>query len=84
MMRLTEGSATRPKRATHNAVCFVATGHGRTTVGDRTFDWTERDVFTVPHWEWASHEAIGGEADLFLATDRTVYERLGILREEMQ
>ena len=84
MMRLGKDSATRPKRATHNAIVFVAAGEGRTTVGEQTFEWSERDVFTVPHWEWASHEAMNGEADLFLVTDRIVYERLGILREEMQ
>ena len=84
MTRLTDGAATRPKRATCNAVFFVTAGHGRTTVGGRTFEWSERDIFTVPHWEWASHEAIGGHADLFLATDRIVYQRLGVLREEMR
>ncbi len=84
MTRLTDGAATRPKRATCNAVFFVTAGHGRTTVGGRTFEWSERDIFTVPHWQWASHEAIGGHADLFLATDRIVYQRLGVLREEMR
>jgi gentisate 1,2-dioxygenase len=84
MMRVPKGATTRPKRATFNALCYVASGHGRSTVGDKTFEWAERDIFSIPHWEWASHQAIGGDADIFLATDRVVYERLGILREEMQ
>jgi gentisate 1,2-dioxygenase len=41
-------------------------------------------VFTVPHWTWASHEAAGGQsADLFVVTDRAIYERLDLLREEL-
>ena len=30
-------------------------------------------VFTVPHWTWASHQAMSAEADLFLVTDRQLY-----------
>jgi gentisate 1,2-dioxygenase len=29
-----------------------------------------------------SHEARGGEADLFVVSDRVVFERLELLREE--
>jgi gentisate 1,2-dioxygenase len=75
---------TKPWRATHNAVCLVVSGEGRSTVGDRTFQWSQHDVFTVPHWTWACHEARGGAADLFVVTDRAIYERLELLREEVQ
>ena len=84
MTRLGKGVPTRPRRATYNAVCFVTEGHGISTIGERSFEWSERDIFTIPHWEWVRHEAIGGEADFFMATDRVVYDRLGILREEME
>jgi gentisate 1,2-dioxygenase len=73
---------TRPKRATHNAVCLVVSGEGRSTIGDERFEWSRHDVFTIPHWTWASHEA-RGEADLFMVTDRAIYERLELLREEI-
>ena len=73
---------TRPKRATHNAVCLVVSGEGRSTIGEAAFEWSRHDVFTIPHWSWASHEA-RGEADLFMVTDRAIYERLDLLREEL-
>jgi len=75
---------TKRWRATHNAVCLVVSGEGSSTVGDRTFEWSQHDVFTVPHWTWSSHEARGGEAELFVVTDRAIYERLELLREEIE
>jgi gentisate 1,2-dioxygenase len=75
---------TRPRRATCNAVCLVVSGEGRSQVGERRFEWSRHDVFTVPHWTWASHEARGAPAELFIVTDRALYERLELLREEIQ
>ena len=77
-------SRTRPQRATHNAVCLVVSGEGRSTIGEHAFDWSANDVVTIPHWTWASHEAVRGSADLFLVTDRAIFERLELLREELQ
>jgi gentisate 1,2-dioxygenase len=82
--RLGRGAPTRARRATHNAVCLVVAGEGRSTVGEQTFEWTRHDVFTVPHWTWATHESRSEEADLFLVTDRAVYERLDLFREELR
>jgi gentisate 1,2-dioxygenase len=76
-------SRTKAKRATHNAICLVVSGEGRSTVGDRRFEWSRHDVFTIPHWTWASHEARSAAADLFIVTDRAIYERLDLLREEI-
>ena len=81
--RLNGEAATRAERHTHNAVVLVVAGSGRSTVGDRTFEWHQHDVFTVPHWTWASHRASAGGADLFLVTDRAVYEALGLARSEL-
>ena len=78
------GGATRPRRATYNAVYLVVSGEGRSTVGDASFDWAPNDVFTVPHWTWSSHQARSGSADLFVVTDRAIFERLELLREELQ
>ena len=75
---------TRARRATYNAVCLVVAGEGRSTVGEQRFEWSRHDVFTVPHWTWASHEARSASADLFIVTDRAIYERLDLLREEIQ
>jgi gentisate 1,2-dioxygenase len=75
---------TRPMRATWNAICLVASGEGRSSVGDKSFAWSRHDVFTIPHWTWARHEPRGGPAELFVVTDRAIYERLGLLREEIR
>ncbi len=53
-------------------------------IGDQTFEWRQHDVFTIPHWTFAGHEAIGGDADLFVVSDRVIYEALGLLREEIE
>lgn len=82
--RLVRGTATRPTRSTWNAVVLVVSGAGRSTIGDRTFEWSQHDVFTVPHWTWAAHAASSADADLFLVTDRSVYEALDLARSEMQ
>ena len=82
--RLSKDRATRPKRTTCNMICLVVSGRGRSTVGDHTFEWSEHDVFSIPHWNWASHQAKGGDADLFIVSDKVAYERLDLLREELQ
>ena len=82
-VRLARGAESRRKRTTHNAVCLVVEGEGRSTIGEQSFEWSRHDVFTVPHWTWASHQARSGDADLFVVTDRAVYERLELLREEL-
>jgi gentisate 1,2-dioxygenase len=74
---------TRRMRATWNAICLVVSGEGRSTVGDKVFEWSRHDVFTIPHWTWAAHEPKGA-AELFMVTDRAIYERLELLREEIQ
>ena len=72
---------TRAVRTTWNAVCLVVDGEGRSTIGERRFEWSKHDVFTIPHWTWAAHE---GKADLFIVTDRAIYEQLDLLREEFR
>ncbi|OAI50154.1 hypothetical protein AYO46_02895 [Betaproteobacteria bacterium SCGC AG-212-J23] len=72
---------TRQARSTCSAVCLVVSGEGRSKVGERAFEWSQHDVFTIPHWTWASHE---GNGDLFMVTDRAIYERLELLREEIR
>lgn len=81
--RLAGGATSRPERSTHNAICLVVAGRGRSTVGEQTFEWEEHDVFTIPHWTWASHHANGTNADLFVVTDRAVYDALGLARTEL-
>jgi len=72
------------KRGTYNVVCLVVRGEGRSHIADQTFEWSEHDVFTIPHWTWARHQAKSGDADLFMVTDKSAFERLDLVREELQ
>ena len=83
-MRLLRKAPTRPRRSTSNAICLVASGSGRSQIGEHSFEWSQHDVFSIPHWTWASHEALDGDADLFIVSDKSAYERLDLLREELQ
>ncbi|MFM9881449.1 MAG: cupin domain-containing protein [Burkholderiales bacterium] len=83
-MRLVRGAMTRAERATFNTVCLVSNGEGRSNIGERRFEWSKHDVFTIPHWTWATHEAMSGNAELLLVTDRCVFEALDLLRIEVQ
>jgi gentisate 1,2-dioxygenase len=83
-VRLGKGVETRARRGAYSTICLVVCGSGRSTIGDMTFEWSRNDVFTIPSWSWASHKATGGEADLFVVSDKVVFERLDVLREEMQ
>jgi gentisate 1,2-dioxygenase len=83
-VRLARAASTRPKRSTSNVICLVVSGAGRSTIGDHNFTWSQHDVFSIPHWTWASHEAQGCDADLFVVSDKSAYERLDLLREELQ
>jgi gentisate 1,2-dioxygenase len=83
-MRLPSGNATRPKRVTCNMICLVVSGSGQSTVGEHAFRWSQNDVFSIPHWNFASHTASNGDADLFIVSDRSAFERLDLFREEYQ
>ena len=81
-LALAKGCATRPFRSTANAFCLVVEGAGTTRVGEETIAWSRHDLFTLPHWNWISHNAEAGDARLFIGTDREILLRLGLLREE--
>ncbi|MDX3895577.1 cupin domain-containing protein [Pusillimonas sp.] len=81
-MRLPTGTQTRPMRTTGNAVVVVASGAGKTVVGDTSFLWQKGDVFTLPHWHWLTHCASEKDSQLFLMTDYSYLEAMGYLRTE--
>lgn len=82
--RLARNRKTARYRSTANAVCLAVGGAGVSTVGAKTIEWKKHDVFTVPHWNWTSHQALGADAHLFIITDREVLKRTGFLREETE
>jgi len=82
LLGLEKGQETAPYRTTSNAACFVAEGEGVSSVGDTTISWGKNDVFSLPHWQWVTHKATISNARLFLITDREVFRRLELLRDE--
>jgi len=82
MLRLQGRGVTLRRRSTSNAFCVVLEGEGRSSIGDTTIHWKKNDIFTIPHWTWASHQTTDERAHLFLLTDRELYRRLNLLREE--
>jgi gentisate 1,2-dioxygenase len=82
MVRLT-GRDTRARRTTASTICVVAAGAGVSSFGDQIVSWSERDIFTAPHWAWATHRATSSTATLFTISDCALLSRLGLLREEL-
>ena len=35
----------------------VIEGEGESRIGDKTFNWKQHDVFTLPRWQWTEHTA---------------------------
>jgi gentisate 1,2-dioxygenase len=62
-------------------VFAVAEGRGRLEVAGQRFDFTPRDVFTVPGWMPYTLHA-DEDAVLFSYSDRVAQEKLGIFREK--
>jgi gentisate 1,2-dioxygenase len=76
---------TLPHRHTSYTIYHVFEGEGVTVVGDKRFEWSKGDCFTVPNWEWHTHEQHGsGPAILFSAHDQPVLEAFDLYREEIE
>jgi gentisate 1,2-dioxygenase len=82
MSRVEAGAETIPYRTTSNAVGVVVEGSGVSRVGNETFAWGPKDIFSMPHGNWVSHRCDNGSATLFVVTDREVLRRLDLLTEE--
>jgi gentisate 1,2-dioxygenase len=82
MTRIDAGAETIPYRTTNNAVGVVVEGSGTSRIGNETFDWQAKDIFSMPHGNWVIHRAQSGAATLFVVTDREVLRRLDLLVEE--
>jgi len=57
-------------------------GSGESQVGNDTIHWKKRDIFTLPQGNRIVHRSNGGTARLFQVSDRDIYARLGLLKEE--
>jgi gentisate 1,2-dioxygenase len=78
---LPAGFRGKPYRSTDGTVYNVVEGRGRSSVGDRVFEWKPRDILVVPSWCKVAHET-GEDAVLFSFSDRPVQQALGLWREE--
>jgi gentisate 1,2-dioxygenase len=81
LMQVDEGETTERFRSSANSICVVVEGEGETNAGEVSFNWSAGDVFTLPQNEWVDHIASSGPARIFIASNREVYRRLGLLRE---
>jgi gentisate 1,2-dioxygenase len=82
LVQLDAGATTLPFRTTANSVYCVVEGSGESEVGNDTVRWKKRDIFTLPQGNRIVHKSIGGAARLFQVSDRDLYARLGLLKEE--
>ena len=78
---LPKGFTSARYRSTDATVFAAIEGSGRTRIGDATFEWGPRDLFVVPSWQWATHEA-DADAVLFSFSDRPVQQKLDLFRED--
>jgi len=81
LVQLDADVTTIPFRTSANAICAVVEGTGETRVGDQNFRWGPKDVFTLPQGNWIVHRA-SERARLFVYSDKEVFARLGLLKEE--
>jgi gentisate 1,2-dioxygenase len=81
MQLLPKGFRTAWYHSTDATVFVPIEGSGRSTVGERVFQWRPRDVFVVPSWAPVRHEA-AEESVVFSFSDRAIQERLGAWREQ--
>jgi len=82
LVQLDADAVTLPFRTTANSVCCVVEGSGESQVGDDTIRWNKHDIFTLPQGNRIVHKSSGGAARLFQVSDRDMYARLGLLKEE--
>src|SRR5262245_10827428 len=82
LVQLDAGASTLPFRTTASSVCCVVEGAGESQVGNETIRWNKRDIFTLPQGNRIVHKSVGGTARLFQVSDRDIYARLGLLKEE--
>jgi len=83
MQLLPAGFSGAAYRQTDAAVYCVAEGRGQTRIGETTFQWGPRDIFVVPSWVPAAHQALDADAVLFSMSDRPTQQALGLWREQV-
>jgi gentisate 1,2-dioxygenase len=84
LLEVPSARETASRWSTASTLCVVAEGEGSSRIGDDSFEWKRNDVFTVPRKTWSCHMAKSEGTKLFVATDRIVLEKLGLLQEQVR
>jgi len=84
---LPKGFATAAYRSTDATIFVPIEGKGRSTISMRSgeefvVEWNKRDIFVVPSWHRARHEAIDSDGVIFSYSDRPIQEALHLFRED--
>ena len=83
MQLVRPGEKTRASRRVCCTNYHVVEGAGYSIVGGQRLDWEDKDVFTVPTWNFAEHVNSGDRpAFLFSFSDAPVMKALSLYREE--
>jgi gentisate 1,2-dioxygenase len=84
MQRLPKGFTTERYQSTEGAIFTCVEGKGRVRIGDgdkqKVFEFGPKDIWAVPCWSPYRIEA-DGDTYLFVGSDKTVQEKLGLFRE---
>ena len=81
MQLLPAGFRSQGFRSTDATVFTVVEGEGSSEIGEKTINWSARDIFVAPSWATIHHQA-GGDCVLFSFSDRTCQQKLGLYREQ--
>lgn len=66
--RWNRGWRSRPYRHTANTIYLIIKGRGRSSIGDKTFDWEFGDTIAAPMWRRIEHQAFD-DAVIFSMSD---------------
>ena len=84
LLGLAAGRDTTERRSNCNTVCVVVEGTGSSRIGEHDVEWGPNDIFTLPNGSWSRHRASAGGACLFQISDRELFSRMEMLREEVR
>ena len=83
VIEVATGAATRRFRSSASQLCVVIEGRGESRIGEARHQWSARDIFTMPEWNWIEHRA-AERARLLVINDSNFRQFLGLYREESQ
>ncbi len=82
LVQLDPGMITLPYRTNASSVCCVVEGEGESQVGDKTVHGASATSSRCRKAIGSCTRCTGGTARLFVVSDRDVFARLGLLKEE--